>query len=171
VALIDAPLLDSIYISFFDKLIPNTPQLAQFMRRTTRLQAHNEAHVNFDYSIHVGYLPQTRTFEKRSGMSILYEEVHRQPSNLVRIFTSVFPSIYMVENLYIYENPQVPPQLQDDLGNILWLGMFHPFSAVKNLYVSKEFAPRIKSNPKELLARKIEVFPDLQKFFLRGSSH
>ena len=36
------------YITFFHQLIFDIPQLARFMRRTTRLQALNEAHVDFD---------------------------------------------------------------------------------------------------------------------------
>jgi len=51
VARIDAPLLDSFFVTFVNEFIFDISQLAQFMRRTTRLQAFNEAHVVFDYDI------------------------------------------------------------------------------------------------------------------------
>jgi hypothetical protein len=46
VARIDAPFLDSISTTFFYRPIFNTPQLAQFMRRTARFETADEAHVN-----------------------------------------------------------------------------------------------------------------------------
>ena len=49
VARIDTPLLDSIDITFCHLLISDIPQLAKFIRRTTRIQALNEAHVDFHY--------------------------------------------------------------------------------------------------------------------------
>ena len=42
-ARIDAPLLDSISITFDHLLISDIPQLAQFMRRTTRIQGELQA--------------------------------------------------------------------------------------------------------------------------------
>ena len=49
VSRIDAPLLDYIRITFLHEFAFDTSQLAQFLRRTTRLQALNEAYVHFDY--------------------------------------------------------------------------------------------------------------------------
>jgi hypothetical protein len=61
-ARIDAPLLDSIRINFFHQLVFNLPQIAQFMRRTTRFQELDEAHVVFDDDgVRVESLPPTLT--------------------------------------------------------------------------------------------------------------
>jgi hypothetical protein len=49
VAPIDAPLLDSLEITFFHQLILDTPQLVQFVSRTPNVKAPVEAHVVFSY--------------------------------------------------------------------------------------------------------------------------
>jgi hypothetical protein len=76
VARIGAPLLDSIWVTFFHQLIFDIPQFAQFMRRTTWFQALNEAHVDFDnYGVQVGYLSPTQTLGTKSGLRISCREL------------------------------------------------------------------------------------------------
>jgi hypothetical protein len=163
--LIEAPLLDPIYVDFFHRPIFNTPQLSQFMGRMTKLQALDEAHVDFDRaSVQVGHLP--RAFDKTKRLTISGGELDGRLSSLAQLLTSFFPSIYMVEHLYIYDDTRY---LQDDVENLRWQGFFHPFTAVKNLYVSKEFAPRIAPALQELNGgRTTEVFPALQNILLEG---
>ncbi len=75
----------------------------------------------------------------------------------------------MLEDLYILENPYWRPRWQDDVENTLWLEVLHPFAAVKNLYLSKEFAPRIAPALQELVGgRTAEVLPTLENIFLEG---
>jgi hypothetical protein len=164
VARIEAPLLDSIWITFFHQLIFDIPQLAQFVRRTARFQKLNEAHVDFDYSsVHVGYLPPTRTFEEKSGLGISCKELDWKLSSVAQVFTSFFPSIYMVEHLYVHEPQHFRSQWQNDIENIQWLEIFHPFTAVKNLYVSKNFVQSIVPALQELVT---EVLPALENLLL-----
>jgi hypothetical protein len=163
-ARIDAPLLDSIWITFFHQLIFDIPRLGQFVRRTTSFQELNEAHVDFDYSsVQVGYLPLTRTFEEKSGLGISCKELDWKLSSVAQVFTSFFPSIYIVEHLFIYEPQHFPSQWQDDVENIQWLELLHPFTAVKNLYISKNFVQSIAPALRELVA---EVLPALESLFL-----
>jgi hypothetical protein len=168
VARIDAPLLDSILITFFHQLIFDIPQLAQFMRRTTRFQALNEVHVDFDYSgVQVGYLPPTRTVDGKSGLRISCKELDWQLSSVEQVFTPFFSSIYMVEQLYIYEPEYFPSQWQDDIESMQWLELFHPFIAVKHLYVSKTFAQSIAPTLQELVLERVtDVLPALESLFL-----
>jgi hypothetical protein len=170
VARIDAPLLDSIYITFFHQLIFDIPRLTQFMRRTTRFQALNEAHVEFTYPVvQVGYLPPIRTFDETSGLRISCRGLDWQLSFLAQVCTSFFPSIYMVEHLYIHEPRYLPSQWQDETENMQWLEMFHPFTAVKNLYVCEGLAPSIAPALQELVGgRRTEVLPILQTIYLEG---
>jgi hypothetical protein len=47
------------------------------------------------------------------------------------------------------------------------LELLHPFTAVKNLYLTKEFAPRIAPALQELTGERVmEVLPALQTFLL-----
>jgi len=57
--------------------------------------------------------------------------------------------------------------LQDDLENNQWLELFHSFTTVKNLYLSREFVPRIVPTLQELVGESVtEVLPDLKTIFL-----
>ena len=168
VARIDAPLLDTIRIIFFHQLVFDIPQLAQFMRRTTRLQPPNEAHMDFnDYSVQIGSLPPRRDFEDKSRLMISCRDLDWQLSSLAQVFTSFFPSIYMVEHLYIPGPREMPSQWQDVTENVQWLEFFHPFTGVKNLYVCKEYAQCIAPALQEIVGeRATDVLPALEGFFL-----
>jgi hypothetical protein len=135
------------------------------MRRTTGFQALNEVYVEFDNSsVLVGHLP--RTFDKANRLRISCEDFNQDLSSLAQFLTPFFPSIHMVEHLYIY-GEQLP--LYIHIEEMLWLGIFRPFTAVKNLYVSKEFAPHIARGLQALgEGRTTDVFPTLQNIFLEG---
>jgi hypothetical protein len=168
VARVDTPLLGSIHITFFDENIFNTPNLARFMEHITRFQVLDEAHVDFGRDgVQVGHLPPTTwTFDKTIRLKILCEALDRQLSSLAQVLTSFFPSIHRVEHLYIHGNPSQHLQ-NENVENVRWLGIFHPFSAVKNLYVSKRYAPRVAHALRELVGGKTaEVLPNLQNIFL-----
>jgi hypothetical protein len=74
-----------------------------------------------------------------------------------------------MENLYIYENLDSPPNWKDDIENAEWLDLLLPFTAVKNLYLSKQFSARIAPALLEPTGgRTTEVLPALQNVFLEG---
>ena len=61
------------------------------------------------------------------------------------------------------------PNWKDDIENTEWLDLLLPFMAVTDLYLSKEFAPRIGPALQELTGeRTTEVLPALQNIFLEG---
>jgi hypothetical protein len=161
VARIDAPLLDSIWITFFHELI-DVPQLAQLMKRTTRFQALNEAHVVLSYHIIYGHIGvQVKSLPRTSdpGLKI---SCRQSISSVAQDFTLFFSSIYMVEHLYIY-GPHWPGYSE----HVEWLEIFHPFTAVKNLYVCKEFAERIGPPLQELVGERVtDVLYALERLFL-----
>jgi len=157
VARIDTPLLDSIWITFFQLFIFDFPQLAQFMRRTTRFQEFNEAHVDFNMlGVQVASLPPTRAFDENFGLRILDWRI----LSLIQTMTSFFPSIYTVEHLYIYR----PECLIGDFEDGEWLEFIHPFTSVKNLYVVKEMSQSIAFALQELVGE--DVLPALESLFL-----
>ena len=167
-ARIDAPLLVLIQITFSYKPIFDTPQLAYFMRRTARFQAVSELHVNFDdYGVRIESLPHARTFDKESMLRISSRELDRQLLSLTQVITSFVPSICMVENLYIYGSRYLPSRGQDRIENQQWLDVFRPFTAVKNLYVTKKFVKCVVPPLKELVGeRALEVLPALECLLL-----
>ena len=61
------------------------------------------------------------------------------------------------------------PDWKDDIENRQWLELFRPFIAVKNLYLSENFASRIAPALQELVEGKsTDVLPALQNIFLKG---
>ena len=75
----------------------------------------------------------------------------------------------MLEHLYILEDVILQPLWpdRDGLEDIQWLELFHPFNAVKNLYLSPDFAPRIASALQGLVEERVtEVLPNLERIFL-----
>jgi hypothetical protein len=96
-----------------------------------------------------------------------YRKLDRQVSSLEQLCTSFLPPLSTLEVLYIYKNPNSRPHRQDNIENAAWLGLLHHFMAVKNLYLCKEFAPRIVPALQELVGgRTTEVLPTLQNILL-----
>jgi len=144
VARIDAPILHVLDIRFFLQLIFDTPQLSQFINRTPQLNTHDEAQVVFSDSGASVSLP--RTFDHKGlELGISCRQIDWQLSSLAQVCSSCFPQalISAVEHLYIVERRVSPHHTEDDIENSQWLELFHPFTAVRNLYLSKEFAPRV----------------------------
>jgi hypothetical protein len=168
VARIDSPLLDCLDISLFHQLIFDTPELTQFISRTPTLEVHDQAWVEF-FDLYVRV-----TFPKRSsGYHLALKVTCRRPewqlSSMAQICTSFFPQsfIHMVERFFIRERNHSKLEWQDDIEFSQWLELLHPFTAVKDLYLFKEVAPRIATSLQELVGgRTTEVLPSLQCLFL-----
>ena len=170
-ARIDAPLLSNLDITFIHQLIFDTPQLAQFISRRQKDEAHNEAHVSFsDSHVHI-WLPESFGLGLELGISC--KQSDWQLSAVAQVCSSSFPqaSIPTVEHLYIREDYSLEegssqPCHQDDIENSQWLELLHPFTAVKNLYLSQKLAPRIAPALQELVGERVnEVLPALQSIF------
>ena len=176
VAWIDAPLLDSITITFFHQFIYDISQLARFIRRTVMFEVLNEAreaHVDITFNyVHVEAFPQTRSFDGRFKLKIScehldWEDSHLRLSSLAPVFTSFFPSIYTVKHLYIHGSRYLPSLLRRYTENMEWLDFFNSFTAVKNLYIIEEFAQCIAAALQELVVeRATNVLPALEGIFL-----
>jgi len=165
---IDAPLLDCLDITFFHQLIFDTPKLVQFISRTPNLKAYNEVRMIFSGWCATIALPG-RDNDLGLELRISCRQSDWQLSSLAQVCTSSFPQalIPMLEHLYILEDEFPRPRWQDDLGNDQWLELFRPFTTVKNLYLSREFVPRIVPTLQELAGERVtEVLPNLQSIFL-----
>jgi hypothetical protein len=167
VARFDAPLLDDWEITFFHQLIFDTPQLSQSIRHSPKSKAYDEARVIFSDQVVSVTLPQT--FDKELKLGISCRQSDWQLSSLAQVCGSSFPQVFIpaVEHLYILEKGLPRLLWQDDIENGQWLELFHPFTAVKGLYISHEFTPRIVPALQELVGERVtEVLPALQTLFL-----
>ena len=170
VARIDAPLF-YLRITFFHQLIFDTPQLAQFISRTPTLKVRDGAHVSFsNLGVSVALLssPWTHPVEGLILRTSCKQSDWQLPS-LAELCKSSLPPrvISSLDQLFIRENKQLQLHWQDDIECSQWLELLRAFTAVKDLYLSQEFAPRIAPALQELVeGRATEVLPALQNLFL-----
>ena len=160
VARIDAPQLHSLGTTFLYQLLFDIPQLTQFVRRTPKFKAHDEAYLTFSYS------NVSLTLQQRSGtkiaLGISCSKIDWQLLSLVQICTSSTPLFSTVENLYIdTDGISSLPRWEDDIDNGQWLDLLRPFIVVKNLYFSWQIASRIVTALQELI-EEISVLPALE---------
>ena len=164
VARINAPLLDNLTM-LFDQLILNIPQFAEFISCTPKFKGHDEARVIF-YSVHISViLPQTS--DGTLELAILRRRSDWQVSSLAQICNFSFrQALLTVEHLYIQVGFP-PPYVVDDIERSHWLELLHPYTAVKELYLSQKLAPSIAPVLQELVGERVtEVLPALQALFL-----
>ena len=163
---IDAPQLDKMEITFFHHIDFDTPQLTQFINRTPKL-GKRLACVGFQDN-----LARVRLSPRILQVAISCREPDRQLSSIERVCNSSLHPLSTVEDLYIkyrYRQSVWNIYNNDATESTLWLQLLLPFTAVKNLYLSKEFAPGIAAALQELVGGRItDVLPGLQNIFVGG---
>jgi hypothetical protein len=166
---IDAPRLNNLRITFFNDIAFNTPQFIQFISRTPTSRAFEKAHIILRNDVASLDVSSQTSGDQKVSVKILCRGLEWQVSSLEQVCTSCLPSLSMLEDLYIYEDPSSPPDWKDNIENGLWLQLLHSFTAVKNLYPSEEIARCIGPALQELAeGRTTEVLPALQNIFLEG---
>ena len=167
---IDTPHLDFMHITFFNQIDFDCPRLIQFINCTPALRASDKAHLQFDDSFASVTLPSgPRTL--RIGISSM--EPDWQVWSVGQICNSSLPPPSTIEDLYIERRLGYLKidwkNAYDAIENTLWLQLLLPFTAVRNLYLSNEFAPIIAAALQELVGARItEVLPSLQNIFVEG---
>ena len=167
VARIDAPQLNYLEITFFNQLLFHTPQLTQFITRIPRFKTDYRAIMFFSSADVSILLPQSP--EEGLKLGILSRQSDWQLSSLAQVCSSCFPQdfIPVVERLIIGGES---PYWQDDIENSQWLELFHIFNTVENLYVTRDFVPRIAPALQELVGERVtEVLPALKNLVLEDT--
>jgi hypothetical protein len=166
VARIDTPRLLQFWIKFFNDIDFETPELIQFITRT--FEAPKDVHVTFGSRTASFTLEQQALLVSAASVrvAISCSVPDWQLSFLAQVGTSCLPLLSTTESLYIYEQLQL--DWKDGIENIEWLELLLPFTAVKDVYLSKQFAPRIAPALQELTEGGTDVLPTLQNIFLEG---
>jgi hypothetical protein len=173
VARIDAPQVDLLSITFFNDIDFDSPELIQFISRTPALGVYDEAHLTFhNHEALVRLRPQTEPSDDRMvKVKILCQVSNWQLSSLAQICASSLRLLLTMENLYIDENlySQYDWESKEDVEDTEWLDLLRPFTAVKNLYLSRHFVPRIAYALLEVTrGRTTDALPALQNVLLEG---
>ena len=169
VARIDTPRLYHLSITFFNDIDFYTPELIRFVSRSSAFKAFNKVKVLFgSQSASVILQPQASILEYFQ-VTISCREPVWQLSSLAQICTTSSPLLSTAENLFIREPVHTQPDWKDGIDNIEWLELLLPFIAVKDLYLSRQFAPRIAPALQEMTGSETtEVLSTLQNLYLEG---
>jgi hypothetical protein len=164
IAPIDSPLLDNLDVILFRL---NAPQLAQFVDRTPKLKALDEAHIFFGGSDIFVSLPWTRGRGLHFKITHVLSDqlpvmMHHCTSHLLRTL------IPMMKHLYILDSG-VP--FLHQLDNSQWLYFLRRFTTVEDLYLSQIFSPHIVPVLRGIIEEGMtDVLPSLQNLFLEKQS-
>ena len=175
VARIDTPQLDFMSLKLLDVTEMNFGclRLVQFINRTPTLsRACYEARVElFGVTATVTLRYRTSESEPGSGylpIEILCRESNRRLPSIGQVCNSSLHPLSTVEDLYIMKRQYCweTDGMNDTNENTLWLQFLLPFTAVRNLYLSRAFALDIAAALKELAGGRVpEVLPSLQNVF------
>jgi len=177
-AKIDAPRLNTLLTFFFNRLVFEIPQLVQFICRTEELKAPNRADVFFhDNFVKFNLFPQAQT-ANCGGLGIVLESrvSDWQLSSVAQVCASFLFPLSTLENLAVYGSGGFSRSLfglhwREEVDGAQWLELLHPFSAVKNLYLSSRLAqyvlPALHCHDEEGLGV-TEVLPELQNLLIES---
>ena len=169
-ALIDAPKLDHVDVALFsfNQVIFDTPQLLQFINHIAKLQIPVKAHIGFDDpEVWIEFSSTAPAPNNMITLGILCMPRNPQFPCMAQFCRSPLFPLPTLESLYIGGGRYSERDRQYRIGNTRWLDFLEPFSTVKDLYLSKEFAPRIAPALQQLVGGRVtEVLPTLQNIFV-----
>jgi hypothetical protein len=166
VTCIDAPQLKNFHITFFNQIDFDTPRLAQFINRAHRLKKFSYCHARVQFNDTIASVRLTSESQD-FRVEVSCREPDWQLSSVAQVCNSSLPPVSMPEDLYIEHEYSQLIWKNDAIEDALWLELLLPFTAVKNLYLSKEFASDIAVALQEFVGVRImEVLPNLQNIFV-----
>ena len=168
VARIDAPRLKYLDIAYSNDIVFITPQFTRFISHTTTFEAFGKATVFLEDTIAgVQLSSDYAKLDAQLNVSIHCRELDWQLSFLEQVCTSSLPHLSTLQDLYMMSWRPWPQDWKDSIDYTQWLELLHSFSAVKNIYLSKELAPCVVPALQELVGgRTTEAFPALENIFV-----
>ena len=173
VSRIDAPLLDSLEITFFNQLMFDTPLLGHFISRTETFTAVHRADVDFKLSgVQITLVRPNETSDtKILTLLILCKQSDWQPSSITQVCNSIIPPLPTLGKLHIGEGLFLQLQWYDDMENTEWLELLQPFTCVKDLVLSERLVPLVAPALQELDEERVtQMLPVLQDIFFGGTT-
>ena len=184
-ARIDAPRLHTIWIYYFDQLVDfEVPQLCRFIDNS-EVNRPSHCSVHFQHSlisfgagptiVSFGAGPTTHTreskfydvFPRHIVVRILCEGMDLQVSHLAQTLDQISVILSNVVHFVIGYNSISPEP--EGMDNIEWLQLLRPFSSVRTLFVSRDFAGHVSRSLDNITAvMATEVLPALKMLCLEG---
>jgi hypothetical protein len=166
---IDAPQLNKLWITFFNDSVFDTPQLIRFISRTPISNTLENAHIDLKArTACISFRPPIHGHVELE-VSILCEGLDWQLSSLEQVSTSCLPFLSTLKDLYIHGTARSQKYWKCSIENRVWLELLHPFTAVKNIYISEKISLRIGPALQELIGDRVaKLLPTLENIFLEG---
>jgi len=171
VSRIDTPLLNHITIRFFNQLLFDMPLLGHFISRTETFKASNRAVVDFNDDC-----IELRVSSRGSELLKLWiscTPYDWQLSSIAQVCGSCLSPLPNLERLEIFHSRESRRggQLEDDIENLQWLELLHPFTSVKQLALyNNKIVILVARALQELAGERVtDVLPALQSLvFIRS---
>jgi hypothetical protein len=169
VARIDTPRLLQFDAAFFNDIDFDTPELVRFAGRTSTFNPPNKADVSFDgITASLDLQPQASRAFIHFQVYVICRKPNWQLSSVTQICTTFLPLLSTTENLFISDLHDPPSAWNDGIENEDWLEFLLPFTAVKNLYLPKQFVILIAPVLQEIAASGTTKLLPLQNLYLEG---
>ena len=139
VARIHAPHLNNLDVTFFYRNEFDIPQFIQLTSRTPTLEALEKAYVIFEFDGAAVKLSSQKPGYGELKVEVLCRGLTWRVSFLKQFCTSYLPLSTLVD-LHIYGD--LDPRPWDDIENIQWLEVLHPFTVVRYLCLSRGLGRR-----------------------------
>ena len=170
---IDAPLLHSVRIMLFDEHSFDVSELPQFINRSEKFRSLNTTRADLAFvedSVELALRPSPQAETADNIMFVLGFSRRGSfwpPLSLSHVFGSSLPPLALAtsERLDIHGggHRSGPSQLHYDMQKVQCLNLLRPFTAVKDLYLSKVVALSVAAALED-----VAVLPSLQNIFIEG---
>jgi hypothetical protein len=168
VSQIDAPMLTSIEITYIDIPASPIPELYGFLKRSDSIKSSllRNSMIYFDGGDTIGVFFGPGAHPKEVPSITIHikfcEGIHDQVSLMVQVLSQISAMLSNVVRLVIRA------ERLEDLDSICWLHLLYPFTAVKILRVSKEFAKMLAHALKDMPAETATQMLPALDFLLEG---
>jgi hypothetical protein len=169
VASIDAPVLNSLSLSFFKTDAYDTPQLFKFISCPNQLHRSPRRVdvVFYDHTIKVKvYLRTEQVYLPAVTLEVLHSDWRLSP--LAQLYHSSLSSLSTLERLDILRGQVGTSGLPYNIDDTQWLALLRRFASVKDLHITKSLGLLVMSALAAPAGDGMTVLPALQNFFLQG---
>ncbi|KAI0298778.1 hypothetical protein B0F90DRAFT_1918248 [Multifurca ochricompacta] len=144
---IDAPLLVSLSLRFYDQPIIDIRQLSQFISRTENFGSLIRALLDFGRNPCIFFRPTNNEMMGSNhrvwlSCSIVCDPTDEPLSSMAQICNQLSLILFNLKSLSICAS-SIERWFQYGTDPVEWHGFFRPFTAVETLYVSKTLAPHV----------------------------
>jgi hypothetical protein len=168
-ARMDTPQLDSLVIAYDYDLNIEVPQLTRFVSRSAKLKQimSNQCKLVLNYKVDFGIYDTTGRYDPYISVGFsgsIYEQFYE----LTRVISSISPILSDMVHLDIDSDALLSDPLSPAVEEVdairwtEWLALFRPFSSMKGLSVSWQFAGHVACALEDMTMTATEVLPALE---------